>query len=55
MIFTSEQILEMRKIDNVSDIVQLYKRMIYLSNISYSDLIDSLEDEVSEMVNTITQ
>jgi len=52
---TKEQIAELRTIDNVSDLIKVYKRMIYLSNISYSDIIDSLPKKVNEMVDTMTQ
>jgi len=55
MKFTHEQIEELKGIDKVSDLVTIYKRLIWLSDISYSDVMDYLRPEFDEMIQTVCQ
>ena len=53
MKFTHEQIEELKGIDKVSDMVTIFKRLIWLSDVSLFDIKDSLQSEFHNMVRTV--
>ena len=55
MKFTQEQLEEIKSIDDIDDLLKLFKRLIYLSNISYRDFVQNLEPKFSEMLDDMFQ
>ena len=55
MKFTEEQIKEIKNIDNIDDLLKLFKRLIYLSNISYKDFTRNLKSKIEYMLDDMFQ
>ena len=55
MKFTEEQIKEIKSIDNLHDLLRLFKRLIYLSNVSYKELINDGLKGCYDMIDDIVQ
>ena len=55
MKFTDEQIQEIKSIDNLDDLLKLFKRLIYLSNVSYIELRDNALNKTYDMIDDILQ
>ena len=55
MKFTQEQIEEIKSIDNIDDLLRIFKRLIYLSNVSYKELINDGLKGCYDMLDDILQ
>ena len=55
MQFTQEQIIELREIKNGDILIKIFKRMIYLSSLSYIEIVDDLKNDIGDMIDDITQ
>ena len=55
MKFTEEQIKEIESIDNIDDLLKIFKRLIYLSNISYKDFTGILKLRIEYMLDDMFQ
>ena len=55
MKFTEDQIREIKSIDNLDDFLKLFKRLIYLSNVSYIELRDDGLNKLYDMIDEILQ
>ena len=55
MKFTKEQIQEIKNIDNIDDLLKLFKRLIYLSNVSYIELRDDGLNKTYDMLDDMLQ
>ena len=55
MKFTQEQVKEIESIDNIDDLLKIFKRLIYLSNIPYKDLTGILRLKLEDMLDDILQ
>ena len=55
MKFTEEQIKEIKSISNIDDLLKLFKRLIYLSNVSYVELQGNGLNKTYDMLDDILQ
>ena len=55
MKFTQEQVEEIKNIDNMDDLLKIFKRLIYLSNISYKDFTGILKLRIEYMLDDMFQ
>ena len=55
MKFTQEQVKEIESIDNMGDLLKIFKRLIYLSNISYKNFTGVLRLRLEYMLDGVFQ
>ena len=55
MKFTQEQVKEIESIDNIDDLLKIFKRLIYLSNISYKNFTGILRLRIEYMLDDMFQ
>ena len=55
MKFTEDQIREIKSIDNLDGLLKLFKRLIYLLNVSYVELRDDGLNKLYDMIDEILQ
>ena len=51
--FTDKQMEILRNIQDVDDLVKLFKRIIYISGCSYIDLSNDIQDKFNKMIDEI--
>jgi len=49
--FTDEQMEILRNIQDVDDLIKLFKRIIYISGCSYTDLSNDIQDKFDMMID----
>jgi len=49
--FTDEQMEILRNIHDVDDLIKLFKRIIYISGCSYTDLSFDIQDKFDKMID----
>jgi len=51
--FTDKQMEILRNIQDINDLIRLFKRIIYISGCSYTDLLSDVQDKFDKMIDEI--